>query len=127
MAKKQKFNIDEAAAEYKALKLAEAQAKEDAAKKAKPIMAYLKKHKLTKGAFDRWNVTLVEPEDTLYDLDVLREGLSKKDFKRCVREVPDKDGILELVNKGVIGKKLLARAITVSTKAPYILVNPKKD
>lgn len=129
MAKKQKeekFNLEGEASKYKSLKIAEARAKDAARVLGGGIIGHLKKQKLTKAEGEKWVVTLVEPEDTDYDLAVLQEELPKKLYKQCVKEVPDKEGILSLINSGKISAKVVAKAATVTPKAPYILVNPKK-
>jgi hypothetical protein len=68
-------------------------------------------------------VTLVEPEETKYDWDVLASLLTPRILRSIQVEAVDKEKLAEAVQAGRIDTALLAQATTVTQKSAYVNVS----
>lgn len=116
------------AAQQKAAKLRENEAKAEAKTLSDQIIPQMqdRKVKALESEDGTIRVNKVEGEYTEYDVDAMREHLSPTLFKKCTTEVPNPEAIVAMITAGKIKSSTLKKFAKTQAKAPYIIVTLKE-
>lgn len=74
---------------------------------------------------DAWLATHVQGHTRKWNVDKLRDKLTRGQFKRVINEVVDKTKLDELVRSGAVTSEDIEEALEEKPNAPYVLITPR--